>query len=195
MNNKTDIRLVNTHTKSYGGYNNLYIFIQKLVLPVGPKLGVKAGMVSNSLNIIGHQYFSQLLSCFTVKRINNTAFVHVLANKAYHTFYGLLFFNLGLYFVIQVGAVKRRNINVGVIKAKVFYNIALHLWCCGSRKGHNSSAWLYLVHHLPQATVLRPEIVPPFRNTMRLIHRKERHGKVAEEFQVFLLCKCFWRDV
>jgi len=106
MYNKPNVWFVNTHTKSYSCHYHLHILVQKLVLPVSTQLGIKPRMVGNSFNIIGNKYFSKFFGSLPVKGIYNAAFIHVLRYKANHAFYRLVFLNLGLYFVIQVGAVE-----------------------------------------------------------------------------------------
>ena len=55
MNNKPDIGLINTHPKSNGSYYNLYIFVQKLILPVSSQFTIKPGMIGYSFNVISHK--------------------------------------------------------------------------------------------------------------------------------------------
>ena len=133
MDHIPDIRFINTHSKSNSGNNYLYFFIQKLVLPPGPQFLVEPCMIGNCFNLIGYQYFCQLLGCFPVKGINDPAFTFMARNKFYNAFDRLVFINLRLDLIIEIGAVKRRQKNIGVAQPEVFYNITLYFGCscCG----------------------------------------------------------------
>ena len=60
MDHKTDIGFIDTHPKGNSSHNHLHIFVQKLILPVGPHFAIETGMVGNGFDTVGHQQIGQL---------------------------------------------------------------------------------------------------------------------------------------
>src|SRR6266536_6610129 len=86
MNYEPDVRLINSHSKGYGCYHYLYVFIQKLILPFGSYFTVDACMISNGFDIIFLKKLSKFFGRFSISSINNSAFSFILTNKPDKTF-------------------------------------------------------------------------------------------------------------
>src|SRR5882672_2521170 len=116
MNDKTDIRLVNTHSECDRCTDHLYLLTQELVLPVRAQLAVKSGMISHGLDAIRHQDICQFLSGLAVQCINDAALGLHSLDKADNTFVGLGFLDLRKDLVKEIIPVKGGNENTGVVK-------------------------------------------------------------------------------
>src|SRR5258705_3442142 len=106
MNNKPDVRLIDTHAKGNGGADHLYIFTQKLVLSCTSEFTIKSGMISNGLNSVSIQNIRQLFCCFSVQRINNAALLFHPFDKTDNVLIGLGFFYFWQHFIIKIGPVE-----------------------------------------------------------------------------------------
>ncbi len=65
VNDEPDIRLIDAHSKSNGGYDHLYVFVEEQVLPFGPELAVQSRVVGNGLNAIGNPAYLPALPSFS----------------------------------------------------------------------------------------------------------------------------------
>ena len=97
--------------------------------------------------------------------------------------------------VVEVGAVEGVNEYVGFVQCKVLYNIILHLWGGRGCKGDDGQVGIYHIDHVAELAVFRPEIVSPFRDTVRFIYGNKGDIEVGEESNVFLLGKGFGRHI
>ena len=92
MNNPSDIRFVNSHTKSNGGAYYLNTVINEVILSLVPMLRRQSGMV---VHRIGFPAFCSI--CATVFRfitahtINDSTFFSVAMDKLQNRFYSSLF--------------------------------------------------------------------------------------------------------
>ena len=111
MDYKTYIGFVDAHAESNRCNDNIYIFIEELVLPFGSQLTIETGMISHRLDTIGHEHFRQVFGGFAVEGINDAAFIFMLLNKTYNALIRLFKVDLGLNFVIEIRPVERRNKN------------------------------------------------------------------------------------
>ena len=92
---------------------------------------------------------------------------------------------LGPDFVIQVGAVERRLEYRSVAHTQVFLDVHLHLGRSRRRQGDQGRRADF-VDDRTDAAVLRTEIVPPLRNTVRLVDGVERNLDLAQKRHVVL---------
>ena len=104
MDDKADIRFVNTHTESDGGNDDIYLLHQEVVLCLGAECRVKTRMIRLCLDIIGTQYLRQFLYLFTGETVDNTALPRVLLDKLNDILVNILGFRT--YLIIQVRTIE-----------------------------------------------------------------------------------------
>ncbi len=95
---------------------------------------------------------------------------------------------LGSYLVIEISPVEGRLKHGRIEHSEVLLNVQLHLGGRRSRKGYERRL-TYVVHYGTYAAVFRTEVVPPFRDTVRLIDGVERYLYLAQERYVVLFGK------
>ena len=78
--------------------------------------------------------------------------------------------------------------------AEVLEDIALHLWRGGSGEGDDGRT-AYLVHEAAYPPVFRAEIVAPFRDAVRFVHRVEGYVDFFQKGYVLVLGEGFGSDV
>src|SRR5436190_13684771 len=132
MDHKPDIGFVNTHPECDGSTDHLHIFVEKLVLPVGPQLAIETSMVSHGLDAIRYQDIGELFSRPAIKSINDPAFIFHSLDEPDNVLICLVLLDLGKYLIIKIGPVERRNINVRIMQIQVLDDIALDFGssCC-----------------------------------------------------------------
>ena len=105
MNNKTDIRFIDTHSEGDSSNNDINTLHQKIILGLRTGSRIKTGMIRSRFDFIGFQYLCQFLYFLTGETIDNTTLSFVLTNK--HDDLTIDILVLRAHLIIQVRAVKR----------------------------------------------------------------------------------------
>ena len=92
------------------------------------------------------------------------------------------------YLVIEVGTIKGRFKNSCIKHAKVFLNIVLDLGRGSCSKSYDRCN-PHFIYDRPDPPVFRPEVMPPLRNTVRLINGIKRDSDLPQELDILILCK------
>ena len=105
MNNKTDIRFIDTHSEGDSSNNDINTLHQKIILGLRTGSRIKTGMIRSRLDFIGFQHLCQFLYFLAGKTIDNATLAFVLTNKHDNLTIDILV--LLSHLIIQVRAVKR----------------------------------------------------------------------------------------
>ena len=167
MYHKTHIRLVNPHSKSDGSDNHIYILFQKTILIGSACSRIHTGVISARVDPVSLKHLGQFFHLLTAQAIDNTRFTRISLDKLDNI--PVYVIRLRAYFVIQVRTIERRLELLRVLHTQVFLNIHTHLRSRGGSKGYHRRL-SYFINNRTDAAVLRTEVMPPFRNTVRFVH-------------------------
>src|SRR5574344_1114553 len=103
MDNKTDIGLINTHSKRYCRNNNIYVLHQKFILVCSSCCCIQAGMIRQCLDSVNAQQLSHFLHLFAAKAIYYSALAGIIFDKLYNLFLSIYFWTD---FIIKVWSVE-----------------------------------------------------------------------------------------
>lgn len=184
MDDKADIRFVNTHTESDGGNDDIYLLHQEVVLCLGSECRVKTRMIRLCLDIIGTQYLRQFLYLFTRETVDDTALPRVLLDKLNDILVNIL--GLRTYLIIQVRTIERALELRRIHDTQILLDIRAHLVRC-SRCQCDNRCIAYLIDNRTDTTIFRSEVMTPFRDTMSLIDSIEGNLRLFEELHILLL--------
>ena len=185
VDDKAHVRLVDSHAEGDGGHDDVDLLHQELVLVLGPGFGVQAGMVGQGPDSVDGEHLGHLFHLFAAQAIDDAGFAGVLADEADDVF---LRFHLVPHLIVQIGPVEGRFEHFGVLDAEILEDVALHLGRGGGGEGNDRSR-LDFLDDGADFPVFRTEIMPPFRDTMGLVHGVEGNLDALEEGDVFLLGK------
>ena len=101
---------------------------------------------------------------------------------------------LGAHLVVEVGPVERRLEDRGIEHAQVLLDIVLHLGGGSGREGDNGF-YPYLVDDGSYAAILGTEVVPPLRDTVRLVDSIERDVYLTQKVDILFLGKRLGCDI
>ena len=177
------VGLVDTHTEGNGGHNDVSLFHQEGVLIPRSRLRVHACMVRQSLDTVGAENVGELLHPFSAEAVDDAR----LALVGFDVFDDLAIYVLTLrpHLVVEVGAVEGGLEDRGVQHAEILLNVVLHLRRGRSRQG-DEGMLADLVDDGSYATVFRSEVVPPLRDTVRLVDGVERDLHLTQKLDVLL---------
>ena len=193
MDHETHIGFVNTHAERDGGDDDLSLFHQEVVLVLHAGLGIETSMVRQRTDTVLLQQHSQFLHFFAAQAVNDTRFARVVLDKFDHFLIDILVFLAD--FIIEVRAVERRNEHFGLFHAEVLLDIALHLGGGGGSQRNHGHIFAYLLDNLADVSILRTEVMPPFRNTVCLVDGVKRDVDILEKVHVLFLGQGFGRDI
>ena len=192
MDNKTHIRLVDTHTKCNGGYNDIDAFHEEIVLGLWACCAIKTCMIRSRFNIIGLENFGKFFHLFTWKTIDNATLSLVLTNEFDDLFIHII--RLWAYFVVEICPIKWALKLVGIHNSEALLDVSTHLVgrCC-SQSYDGSIAnfvdrWTYIA-------ILRTEVVPPFWYAMSFINGVEWNVNRLEELYILFFIERFWSHI
>ena len=169
VDDKADVRLVDSHSESNGGHDDIDLLHQELVLVVGPGFGVQAGVVRKGLDAVDGKHLGHFLHLFTTEAVDDAAFAGVLADEADDV---LLRLHFVPHFVIEIGPVEGGLEHPGVLDAEILEDVALHFQGGGSRQGDDGSR-LDLVDDGTDFPVFGTEVMAPFGDAVGLVHSVE----------------------
>ena len=188
VDNKSYIRLVDTHTEGDGSHNHVETLHQEVVLGLRTGGRIQTGMIRCSLDVVSLQHLGQLLHLLSRQTIDDTTLTWMLTDK--HDNLAIYVVSLLTYFIEEVWAVERALELSGINNAQVLLDICAHLVGSRSRKC-NHRCLAYLVDNRAYASILWAEVMSPLRDTVRLIDSVERNLDTSQEFHVVLLGQGF----
>ena len=160
MDDKPNVRLVDTHTECDGGHDNLSPFHDEVILGLAPEIGIKSCMVRCSLDVVGNKERRQFLHRLTAHAIDDATLMLILEDEAHDIFIGGIGdFLLDL--IIEVRSVERRLELHTVENIEIFLDVEFHLISGGGCEGDD---WRtsYFLHNRSDILVFRSEVVSPF---------------------------------
>ena len=140
-------------------------------------------MISLCFNFVSTQYLCKFLHLLSGEAVNDTALTWMLLDKLDNIFVYILC--LRAHLIVQVRTVERTLELICVYDTKILFDIRAHLICSRSRQCDNRSV-PYLIDDRTNTTILRTEIMSPFRDTMCLIYRIERNLRLFQELYIIL---------
>ena len=105
MDDKAYVRLVDAHAEGDGSHDDVNLLHQEVVLCLRTQRRLKTGMVGGCLDIVGLQYFRQLLHLLARQTVDDAALAGVQLDEADDVLVDID--GLGTYLVIEVGTVER----------------------------------------------------------------------------------------
>lgn len=182
MDHIAHVGFVDTHAESDRGHDHIGPLHQEVVLIGRTCLGVHTGVIGQSPDAVGYEQLRKLLDLLAAQAVDDAALALVLLDVTDNLPVHIV---LGPDFVIQVGAVERRLEYRSVAHTQVFLDVHLHLGGSRRRQGDQGRR-ADLVDDRTNAAVLRTEIMPPLRNTVRLVDGVERNLDLAQKRHVIL---------
>ncbi len=179
MGDKAHIGLVDAHAECDGGDHHNAFFAQKAALVLLAQFGTQAGVVGQGVDAGIAQRLRDLFHLLARQAIDDARIAIVLAlDKAQQLGGGVFFLDDG---VADVGAVKAADED-----ARRFELHALDDVGAGQRIGRGGErnarhTGIALVQH-GQLAVLRPKVVPPLADAMRLVDGEQ--GQLAHRMQL-----------
>ena len=191
VDDEADVRLVDAHAEGDGGHDHPDLLHQELVLVLRARLRIQARVVRQGLDAVDAQQLRHLLHLLAAEAVDDAGLAGVLADELDQV---LLRVHLVADLVVEVRAVEGGLEHGRVRDAEVLEDVALHL---GRRRGGQGDDGRPpdLVHQRTDAAVLRPEIVPPLRDAVGLVHGVERDLHLAKQRDVLLLGQGLGRHV
>ena len=113
----------------------------------------------------------------------------------YNLLQRLFRFAFGADLVVEVFAVKRREVRLFVLKAQVFDDIRLYFGRSGGGQGDDGRSGMDSIQHGAYTPVFRAEIVAPFGDTVGLVYGDKRYVYLSEELDIFVFGQGFRCDV
>ena len=105
VDDKTHIRLVDSHSECNGRHDHVHILHQKTVLVLGPDLGVQACVIRHGTYSVDYQHLSKLFDFLAAEAIYDSSLARILFYIADDV---LVRLHLVTYLVIKVRPVERR---------------------------------------------------------------------------------------
>ena len=105
VNDKTYVRLVNTHTEGNGRYNHFYLFHQEIVLILRACCRIHTCMVSAGVNAIRLQNFSKFFYLLPAQAVDNARLFRIVLDELDDIPIYIIGFRP--YLIIEVRAVER----------------------------------------------------------------------------------------
>ena len=160
---ESHVRLVDAHAEGYCGHDDVDLVHDEIILCLRARRCVHTGVIGSCVDVVGSQYLGQFLNFPPREAVNDAALARVLLDELYDILVDIL--RLWPYFVVKVRAVERAAELCGVGHPQVFLDVVAHL--VGS-SGCEGDDWCHanLVDYWAYAPVFRPEVVPPFRDTV-----------------------------
>ena len=133
MDDVAYVALVNAHTESISGDDDLDVIVEKVILGLGALLFRHTGMIAANGEFFLGQQFVDLVSFLARSGINDAGFVGMVADVVYDEFF-LVF--AAAYFEIKIRTVKTRDMHLGRVQPEQADDILLDL---GGSRGCESS--------------------------------------------------------
>ena len=179
MDDAAHIGLVYAHAKGIGGHDQPTLALHEGILRLSTLRIAQTGVVDEPCSTTRVQEARDLLDSAARRGVDNDAArslgIHNLSQRL--QFRGLPAQPKDT--IGEIGAVKPGDKALHVFTAQLLHNVVLHLHSRGRGQGEDLRL-LEILDSLAQTQVIRAEIVPPLRDTVRLIHRKERHARLGD---------------
>ena len=188
MNDKSYIRLVNTHSKSNRRNNHINVFLDEIILHSRTRRRIHSGMISAGIDTVRFQNFSQFFHFLPTQAINDTGLTGICFNELDNILINVIC--LTAYLIIKIRTVERRLELLRIRHTQDFLDILTHL-LSSSRSQSNNRSLTNHVDDRTDASIFGTEIMPPFRNTMRFIYRIKRNLHALQEFHILFLGQGF----
>ncbi len=169
VNHIPHVRFVNAHPKSDGSYNDIQFFIQKIVLGFDADRRIQTCMIRCRIDLIHFEQFGDLFHLFSAEAVDDSRFAFVLLDEFDQGLFGLIF-DLGANLIKEIGPVKRRFEQISFFHLKITLNVLLNLGSGSGSQGDDRKLRGYLGYDRFDLSVLRSEIMTPFRNAVCLIY-------------------------
>ena len=188
MDDKSYIRLVNTHTEGDSRHDDIDTLHQEVVLSLRTGCRIQTCMIRSSLDIVCLEYFSQFFHLFSGQTIDDATLTWMLTDK--HDNLAIDVVGFLAHLVEEIRTVEGTLEFSGIHDAEVFLDVCTHLVGSRCRKG-NDRCLAYFVDDRAYASVLWAEIMSPLRDTVCLIHGIERDFDGLQELYIIFLGQRF----
>ena len=187
MQNKSDIGFIDSHSKGDGRHNDLNIFADKVFL-VPPALDIREpGMIGFYGKACFGQGFCEIIHLFSSQAVNDPRLIGELFDE-----FGGLQDRICFWRNLEEKIYSVEAGNKGVAGFKIETDLNILLNPRGSRCGQGYTNGLgELLSNFNELTVLRPEIMPPFRDAVSFIDGDAVHAPGGEYGKGFWHQECF----
>ena len=182
MNHKTDIGFVYAHTERHRGTYHLHTVVDKIILCPLALFSRKPGMVGHGCYIMPTKHLRHAFGGLLAQAIYDSAIVGMPGDKfQYGTV--LVFLLIPAFHVkTEVRTVERRNEHDRIGQSQLLLYILPSQTVGRSGQCHDR----HIGKRLPQQSqlgILRPEIMPPLRDTVRFVHCKQGYFHVPYQIR------------
>ena len=184
MDHEAHIGLIDTHTKGDGSHNHIDVLHQEIILRLGSGTRVKSCMIGCCLDIIGLKHGSQFLNLLSRQTVDDTALAWVLFDELDDILVDILRFRTHL--VVKVRTIEGTLELLGIDHTEVLLDIRSYL-IRGRSRQCDDRRLAYLVDDRTDTTVLRTEVMSPFRDTVGLVDSIEGNLHRLQELHVLFL--------
>ena len=145
-------------------------------------------MIGAGINTIRFQNLSQFFHFLTAQTIDNTRFTGITLDELNDILVYIIRFTA--YLIIKIRSIERRLELIGIRHSQDFLDILTHFLSSSSCQCNNRSRTNH-IDNRTDTSVLRTEVVTPFRDTMCLIYGIERNLHILQEFHILFLGQRF----
>ena len=193
MNHRADVGLVDPHAERNRGDNDIAPPLHEVVLGRSTHLVGHACVVGPRGETAGFQMLGDFFGRVLEGHINDGGMAGFLAEALHEEIHSLRI-GSGCYMDREVAAMERGDGAVLLADAKAFANFLSHGWCrCRGEGQHARDAEFFCQSRETQ--VVRPEIVTPLGNAMRLVDRQQAGRVFAKTRDESLAGKPLRRDI
>src|SRR2546423_6874035 len=165
MNDKADIRLVDTHAKSNGRTNHPHVVAQKQFLVSRTHLGVETGVVRLGIDSVRLQARRHVLSVVSALTVNNSAITRSRVHKVQQLFVRTV---LRQNAISEIGTIEAGDVTFRLAQTKLFEDVIPYPW--GGRRGQRHQGSLRKQFtQLRQLPILRTKVMAPLADAMRFV--------------------------
>ena len=184
MDHEADVRLVDPHPESYRRHDDIDALVEERILRLIPHLALDPGVVGECLDVVGPEHLGEVLHLLAAHAVDDPALVVVLLDEADDIRLHLAVLPSDL--VVEIGPIEGAAEDPRVPHLERLQDILLHHRRRGRRESDDGTS-LDLIDDLPDAAVLRPEVMTPLADTVRLVHGVEGYRYRLEELHILLL--------
>ena len=191
MHHETDVGLVDTHPEGHGSHHDLQIVTLEFFLHVGAHGVFQPGMIRRRADAAALQASRGVFYFRAAIAVNNAGFSPLLLHVAHQL---IERFKLLHQHVADIRAVEAADLNQRVVQPQQAHNVATGSVIGGSGKRHKRQRGEALTQ-LAKGRVFRAEVMPPLRDTVRLIHRQHRRIPVRQMLKEVIQHQTFRGDI
>ena len=191
MDNKTHIRLVDTHTKSIGGHHNLHLVLHPKLLMRVARLDIQARVIESRRNAHSVKPIRNNLSTPAITHIHDgTASLHRLQPTPQHT----VFVGLMQHIISHILALKTALKHILLPETETDLDIVDHF--SGGRSGKGQDRCLgHIGPDIDNLQIRRTKVITPLRDAMRLIDSQKTDLHLFHRLHKITGLKTFRRDI